>query len=459
MPSLLLAVVLAASSTSSARFETIKREASSEELYRFLYALPKGGDLHNHLGGAGFPPILSRLATDRTVNGNQTFYTRVRINDCDVDCGTPLYYFLTFRESHYQELPECCRMEYEPLDELSADELEAWQSAMKIDEPTEGRNEFFEALWPRLNDVLEEASILAELAVENMKLFADEGVRYVEFQISPFGRRAGGHPISPDEMHEILVARLSKPDATATGVTVRFQTNVLRFSPRAEEMVEASYAFVDRHRDWWSSVNLVGREDNDKGYPLRFLETFRKMRRRYPDIPMSIHGGEVDEPNRHVRDTLLLGADRIGHGTNLVTDPDTLLLLRSGQFPIEVSLVSNQLLRYASPDEHPFPEYLRLGIPVCLSTDDRGMWDSNMTDEYFNAVTAYNLSWDELIQLGRSSLRFAFVSEENKAALLRSYEEDVEAFRAQYLGDDWRERLAEVPAQPTGYARKYLLGR
>jgi adenosine deaminase CECR1 len=34
------------------RFETIKSESTPEELYRFLYDLPKGGDLHNHLSGS-----------------------------------------------------------------------------------------------------------------------------------------------------------------------------------------------------------------------------------------------------------------------------------------------------------------------------------------------------------------------------------------------------------------------
>ena len=38
-----------------ALFETIKDEASAEELYRFLYDLPKGADLHNHLGGSNRP--------------------------------------------------------------------------------------------------------------------------------------------------------------------------------------------------------------------------------------------------------------------------------------------------------------------------------------------------------------------------------------------------------------------
>jgi adenosine deaminase CECR1 len=31
---------------------------------------------------------------------------------------------------------------------------------------------------------------------------------------------------------------------------------------------------------------------------------------------------------------------------------------------------------------HAFPEFLRTGIPVCLNTDDRGTWDTNLTNEY-----------------------------------------------------------------------------
>ena len=36
------------SGTFGARFNDIKRHATREQLYAFLFALPKGGDLHNH---------------------------------------------------------------------------------------------------------------------------------------------------------------------------------------------------------------------------------------------------------------------------------------------------------------------------------------------------------------------------------------------------------------------------
>lgn len=441
----------------SSRFETIKQEASPEQLYRFLYAVPKGGDLHNHLGGAAFDDVLWELATDPSVNGGQTFRSRVRINECRPGCGTPLMYHHTIGDSTWDQMSPCCRQEYEPLTELSTEARSEWLSSTRIDQPGEGRGEFFEIIWPRLNEVLNQAPLVAELAVKNMERFSEEGLRYVEFQVGPWGRRDGDKELDPDGFHEIMQARLSREDARATDVVVRLQTNILRFTPYALERVEESYAFVDRHRDLWVSLNLVGREDNDKGYPLRFLETFRKMRRRYPAIGLAIHGGEVDEPNRHVRDTLLLGANRIGHGTNLITDPDTLLLMRTGKFAIEISLVSNHLLEYFPVDEHPFPEYLRLGIPVALSTDDRGMWDSNMTDEYVNATTAFNLSWDELVQVGRTSLEFAFVSRTEKMALIESYERDIEAFEDRFDRDGWRELLEDVPVRTSGYARRHLL--
>jgi adenosine deaminase CECR1 len=446
-------LLLALALSFSERFDAIRREATREELYRVLYDLPKGGDLHDHLGGAVFSETWFRLASE-----GGSYYTRVRMSGCAATCPAPALAFHTVLESTWSRMPSCCQSEYEPLRELDSDQKASWLNAMRLDAEGEGRDEFFEKIWPRLNDIIDQAPIIAEAAVETQKAFAHEGVSYVEFQLSPFERKIGERVLSPEEFSDVLEERLAREDALATGVTVRMQTNVLRFHRDAEKMVQRSWAFVDANRDLWVSVNLVGREDNDKGYPLRFLDTFRAMRRRYPRIGLAIHGGEVDEPNHHVRDTLLLGADRIGHGTNLVTDPETLLLMRSGKFAVEISLVSNRLLGYAEDlSTHPFPELLRLGIPVCISTDDRGMWDSNMTDEWFEAVTRFNLSWEEILELGRNSLKFAFVPQDVKAKLLERYERDIEAFAAKYAEGDWRRQALQVDARPSGYARKHLL--
>lgn len=127
--------------------------------------------------------------------------------------------------------------------------------------------------------------------------------------------------ISAQEVLAYYRDRLKKADARNSGVTVRFHYALLRFASNAEQQLESMYQFVDQHRDMYVAVDMVGREDNDKGHPLRFLATLRALRYKYPDIELSIHAGEVDEPNHHIRDTLLLGANRIGHSFNLLTDP------------------------------------------------------------------------------------------------------------------------------------------
>ncbi|WP_295681038.1 adenosine deaminase [uncultured Nevskia sp.] len=419
-------------------FEKFKAEATPDQLYRFLYALPKGGDLHNHLSGG----VRSEWMWDAAIAQGEhgySYYTKVRINNC-AGYGTNEYgqhpyllLFVNMQASSYKELDACQKSEYKRLQDLTPAEKTAWLDSIRLDRDYEGRNEFF-GHWARLNDLWRNPYVTADILYRDMQAFGKEGVVYLELQDAPLGYiKPDGSAFPPDEMLDIIRKRLAASDAKATGVEVRFQSTVLRFAGDAEDQLKALYPFTDQHRDLYVGINLVGREDNDKGYPLRFLPTFRELRKHYPDVHLSIHAGEVDEPNEHIRDTLLLGAERIGHGVNLISDPETMLRMRNGPYMVEINLISNLLLEYVQNfQQHPFPEYLRTGIPVALSTDDRGMWDSNMTDEYFVAVREFNLSWEEIVQLGRNSLKYSFVQEPVKQKLLKDYEARVERYKAQF---------------------------
>ena len=418
----------AAPADTGAWFERFKTEATDEELYRFLYAMPKGGDLHNHLSGSVLDDWFYELAPAQGERGYH-FYTRVRIDNCRPYGGDAfgpdpyLLLFLTLQESSWQQLSPCEQGEFERLEDLDAGQRRAWLDSMVLDKAHEGRDEFFQTHWQRMGDLYLNPYFTADALVRNMQAFGREGLLYLETMIGVLGfLNPDGSRLTPDEVAAIYRERLREADAVATGVAVKLQVAILRFAPNAEEMLRTLYAFVARNRDLFVAVNMVGREDNDKGYPLRFLDTLRALRRDYHGVRLSIHAGEVDEPNDHVRDTLLLGADRIGHGVNLITDPDTMRLMRHGPYLVEINLISNLLLEYVDDyAQHPFPEYLRTGIPVALSTDDRGMWDSNLTDEFFVAVREFNLSWDELVLLSRNSLSYSFAPPPLKTELLSRY--------------------------------------
>jgi adenosine deaminase CECR1 len=436
-------------------FEEVKANATALQLYTFLYALPKGGDLHNHLGGAARSEWTWAAALAEERRG-YTFYTKVRIQNC-LDYGTDEYgpnpYLLLFKniqESDYEKLDTCQKSEYKRLQDLTEHERTAWLSSLRLDEKHEGRNEFFEAQWRRIDALLHDPYLVVDILRHNMEAFGKEGLVYLETQQGADGFvKPDGSPYTRDEVVTIYRTFLASPEAKATGVEVRLQNSLLRFGPRAEERLRELYAINDKYRDLYVGINMVGREDNAKGYPLRFLPVLRELRKRYPDINLSIHAGEMDEPDSHIRDTLLLGAKRIGHGVNLITDPETMVLMRNGPYMVEINLISNLMLEYVSDfSQHPFPEYLRIGIPVALSTDDRGMWDSNLTDEYFVAVREFNLSWEEMVQLGRNSLKYSFLDEPTRLRLLADYDRRVQSFAQQFQSKGWS---ALKDAKPVSY--------
>ena len=454
-PRILLSLYLAPLTAQpfSAHFQTIARQATPAQLYAFLYALPKGGDLHNHSDLSFFAESIYAAATDKArLHGNE-YFTRIRITVCPNDRQPPLL-FQTIQRSTWRALSDCVRADYAPLAGLSPTLRGEWISSLKLDRPGEGRNEFFEGIAPRLAELGRDPYLKPDLLVENMKRFGEEGVRYIETQAGASNfQDLEGKRIDPDTGAARYKERLAQPDTPA--VAVRMQVTVIRYTPTAEASLEQAYAFVAAHRDLWVAINMAGREDNGHGYSLRFLDTFRRMRRTYSNIPLSIHAGEQDSPGPQVRDTLLLGATRIGHGVNLIGDPETMLLMRNNRYLVEINLVSNRLLEY-TPDisTHPFPEYLRTGIPVCLNTDDRGAWDSNMTDEYFTAVTTFHLTWAEIVQLGRNSLEYSFAEPALKEKMLREYDRDVARFEKEYGGADWAERLKKVKPRVSGYAHR-----
>jgi adenosine deaminase CECR1 len=451
-------------SSIAATFEAIKQEGSKEDLYRFLYAMPKGGDIHHHMGGSMLPEMWWEAATNPELNGGQTFFTRFQITSRIVHprlrawIGPHTIKWMTVHEQLLSELDPDVQKDFKPMHALSDEERKEWMSSVVLDSEEEGRNEFFEYHWPRLGSLLSDFTVTTNLLVENMKRFGAEGCRYIEIMSNPWNKRMpDGSILEPEAFVAKFIDRLNQPDALATGVMVRLQAVVIRFTDNAEDRVRACFDFIDKNRALYRGINMAGREDDNRGYPSRFTEVFDEMLRKYTGIGISIHAGEAEKPDSYIADTLRLGATRIGHGCNLIRSQETLQQMRAAGHLVEINLISNHLLKYVpDPDQHPFPIYMRQGIPCCLNTDDRGMWDSNLTDEYMLAVTRFNLSWDEVVKLSRNSLTHSFLNEQERPQLMTSFENDLEYFSAKFGTAGWEERLSEVEAVTYGYGKKHL---
>ena len=85
------------------------------------------------------------------------------------------------------------------------------------------------------------------------------------------------------------------------------------------------------------------------------------------------------------------------------------------------------------------------------------MWDSNMTDEYFTAVTLFHLSWGEILQMGHDSLAHAFAPPDVRRRLLADFDRRIAAFTERYGSgtlDQALSALGTVHPVTYGYAKR-----
>jgi adenosine deaminase len=139
-----------------------------------------------------------------------------------------------------------------------------------------------------------------------------------------------------------------------------------------------------------------------------------------------IHAGEIGGPEKIREAVEILGAERIGHGIGAIRDESLMDTLRERGITLEVCPVSNlrtgaleiQRGKGAGLSAHPFPQLVRHGIPVVLSTDDPAMFHTTLLEEYQH-VHAMGVKEDELKQVIAQGFHSAFLSPEEKSRYLK----------------------------------------
>jgi adenosine deaminase len=122
------------------------------------------------------------------------------------------------------------------------------------------------------------------------------------------------------------------------------------------------------------------------------------------------HAGEDDGP-WSIRDTVeLLKAERIGHGTSAIQDPELIDLLRDRAIPIEICLTSNIFTgKYVRREQdHPVRRYYDQGLICTVNTDDPEIFNVDLTQEYYKFYRHLNFSVSEIVDLVRQGVYASF---------------------------------------------------
>jgi adenosine deaminase CECR1 len=149
----------AGSSAFESRWKELKGLLSNENLYRLLWELPKGGDIHNHHEYS----VPMSFWLDGAAS--QNYYTRFKISDCGE--SDPIQW-LTLRKDSLNRLPACQQGDFTLVASLSKSMRRDWISAMTLN-GNESRDEFFERIVRRLGDLERDPQLMAEALVVAQK--------------------------------------------------------------------------------------------------------------------------------------------------------------------------------------------------------------------------------------------------------------------------------------------------
>lgn len=220
------------------------------------------------------------------------------------------------------------------------------------------------------------------------------------------------------------IERCAEVDAAeACKVDTRFIYQILRGLPKeivfAQTLLGFEVATADPERI--VGINFVMPEDgyvsmNDYALHMRMVKYLHEI---YPSVHITLHAGELayglvppDGLCCHVRLAVEAGAERIGHGVDVMLEdrPHELLKEMAAKHVMaEINLTSNDVILGVSGKNHPLPMYRQFGVPVALSTDDEGVSRIDLTNEYVRAVETHGLKYADLKKMARTGLEHAFL--------------------------------------------------
>ncbi|MFI1804798.1 adenosine deaminase [Streptomyces californicus] len=398
-------------------------------LKAFFADLPKGGDLHNHLSGAVTTEYLIQLAGENGLCIDATD-TAVR-----PPCGPGTRPAADARKdtAFRQRVVRAWSMHDFPAGQSGHDHF--FDTFGKFGEATRDRGKMLANV---ADTVVEQNQFYLETLVtpasDAAKKLAD-AVGY-DADLTALHRKltAGG------KLDKVVAEAVREADAAdaqfretarcdsdrpAPGcrLPVRWISQVSRGSSNERVFTQMAVGMRLAERDpRFVAVNLVQPEDGEsalRNYRLQ-MRMLQYLRTQYPDARLTLHAGELtpglvkpEDLTFHIREAVLVaGAERIGHGVDLVHEDDWQRLARTMArrgVAVEVPFSSNKQILGVAGDDHPFEAYRRHGVPVVLATDDPGVSRIDISHEYQYARATYGLSYPELKDLARASLTYAFL--------------------------------------------------
>ncbi|MEU3493854.1 adenosine deaminase [Kitasatospora cineracea] len=259
-------------------------------------------------------------------------------------------------------------------------------------------------------DLIRDAEDVRALTYGVAQDMARQNIRYAELTVTPYSSVSRGIP-DVAFMEAIEDARLSAEKDL--GIVLRWCFDIPGEAGLASAEETARLA-LDLAPDGLVSFGLGGPEI---GVPRPQFKPYFD-RARAAGLHSVPHAGESTGPETVWDAIRVLGAERIGHGTQSVKDPALVDYLGEHRIPLEVCPTSNLATRVVERiEDHPVRQMVDAGLLVTINSDDPPMFGTDLNTEY--AVAAKLLGLDEagVAALALGAVEASFLDEAGKRRL------------------------------------------
>ncbi|CAN5470429.1 adenosine deaminase [soil metagenome] len=429
--------VPSAEARTAARFDAVLNDRA--QLRLFLRAMPKGGDLHNHLAGVPYSEDFLAWADADGLCVTTEVLPSIAAPPCDAPGKVPAKGLGVSNPALYSRA-------------INALSMRSYHPGADGALPS-GHDQFL-STFNRFGTVTG-ANLPAMLMVAR-EYAAGDHVSYVETSANPSAMHdlVGAALETPwdgdfakayaalEPKIPAMVAKASqefddaeaeadrrqgclaqKPRTGPCAVVLGYQAFGVRLLPPRIVFAQlvASYALADADPRF-VGVNIVAPEDDftSRGDYALHMRMFQFLNTKYPKVKLSLHAGELTlglvsprDLRFHIREAVeVAGARRIGHGIDIAYEDDAqdlLARMARDRIAVEINLTSNDVILGVKGADHPLALYRKAGVPVVLSTDDEGVSRIDMTNEYLRAATEQGLRYADLKAMARDSLEYAFL--------------------------------------------------
>ncbi len=255
--------------------------------------------------------------------------------------------------------------------------------------------------------VLASLDACRRVAKENVEDAVRAGLHYVELRFSP-GYMAMSHQLPLAGVVEAVIDGI-RAGCQQQNIVVRLTGIMSRTFGDTACQRELDSLLL--HRDSITAIDLAG---DERGFPgNNFIAHFRRA--RDAGFRITVHAGEAAGADSIWQAIRELGAERIGHGVNAITDPALMDFLAAEQIGIESCLTSNlQTSTVAALAHHPLARFLDHGILATINTDDPAVQGIEIEHEYHVAAPQAGLTAEQARTAQKNGLTIAFLSEEEK---------------------------------------------